>query len=93
MLYISVSSPNDMCIPLAKVVPIMNGLVHFTCGDAPNPFVQVSSINVYIQGEPQKGRLFSGLYISMYSKPKKSVIRAKRQACFTQLIFSKHLIS
>jgi peroxin-3 len=33
-------NPNDVKLPLAKIVPIMNGLVHFTCGDAPNPFVQ-----------------------------------------------------
>ena len=34
-------SANEVRMPLAKVVPIMNGLIHSVSGDAPNPFMQV----------------------------------------------------
>ena len=30
-----------MTMPLAKVIPIVNGLVYTILADAPNPFVQV----------------------------------------------------
>jgi len=45
MLSIDVScfSPNDVEMPLAKVIPIMNGLLYTVCGNTPNPIVQVST--------------------------------------------------
>ncbi|XP_071965139.1 peroxisomal biogenesis factor 3-like [Antedon mediterranea] len=33
-------SPCDTNLPLAKLIPIMNGQIHFICGDSPNHFVQ-----------------------------------------------------
>ncbi|XP_033117488.1 peroxisomal biogenesis factor 3-like [Anneissia japonica] len=33
-------SPCDTSLPLAKLIPVMNGQVHFICGDSPNHFVQ-----------------------------------------------------
>lgn len=33
-------NPNDVQMPLAKVIPVMNGLIHTVCGDAPNHFAQ-----------------------------------------------------
>ena len=31
----------DVSMPLAKVIPVVNGLVHIVLGDDPNPLVQV----------------------------------------------------
>lgn len=35
-----VESPITLTLPLAKVIPIVNGLVHNVLADAPNPFLQ-----------------------------------------------------
>ena len=34
-------TPAVLTLPLAKVIPIVNGLVHSVLADAPNPFLQV----------------------------------------------------
>ncbi|XP_013386810.1 peroxisomal biogenesis factor 3 [Lingula anatina] len=36
----SVVNPNLVGMPLAKIVPIMNGMIHTVCADVPNTFVQ-----------------------------------------------------
>ena len=35
----------QLSMPLAKIVPIMNGLVHTILQESPNPFVQVPNQN------------------------------------------------
>lgn len=36
-------SVHDVQLALAKVIPIMNGLVNTICADAPNQFIQVTA--------------------------------------------------
>ncbi|KAK2172705.1 hypothetical protein NP493_939g01068 [Ridgeia piscesae] len=36
----TIFNPNDVEMPLAKVIPIMNGLLYTVCGNTPNPIVQ-----------------------------------------------------
>jgi len=36
-------------MPLAKVIPIVNGLVYTILADAPNPFVQVIFLGVMLR--------------------------------------------
>lgn len=33
-------SPSDLTMPLAKIIPAMNGMLQTICGDAPNQYVQ-----------------------------------------------------
>ncbi|ELU04467.1 hypothetical protein CAPTEDRAFT_227264 [Capitella teleta] len=35
-----IQNPNQMKMPMAKVIPVMTGLVHTIVGDPPNPFIQ-----------------------------------------------------
>ena len=42
----SLCSVNDVQLALAKVIPIVNGLVNTICADTPNQFIQVRKCSI-----------------------------------------------